>query len=89
MKRLFTFLVLVFLLQTVFALKPERKYQYRPEIFGLIYKEFKVKTEDNLKLNVWFFPAQDTLPRIKSWKNPVRRDYATIDNQKRPTIIVC
>jgi pimeloyl-ACP methyl ester carboxylesterase len=88
MKRLLTFLVLVFLFQSVFALKPERKYQYRPEVFGLIYKEFKVKTEDNLKLNVWFFPAQDTIPMSRNWSNPVRRAYTTIDNKKRPTIII-
>jgi uncharacterized protein len=95
MRRFFILIVLFFSYQTIFALKPDRKYPYRPEYFGLIYKEFKVKTEDNLKLNVWFFPAQDTIPwgslwkSPKNWKNPKKREYTVIDNQKRPTIIIC
>ena len=95
MRQFFILIVLFFVYQTAFALKPDRKYPYRPEYFGLIYKEFKVKTEDNLKLNVWFFPAQDTIPwgslwkNPKNWKNPKKRQYAVIDNQRRPTIIIC
>lgn len=81
------FLLLV-VYQTSFALKPDRKYDYRPENFGMIYKEFKVKTADNYKINTWFFPAQDSVP----WgykPTALKRDYATIDNKKRPTIIIC
>jgi pimeloyl-ACP methyl ester carboxylesterase len=88
MQRFLILIVLFFLFQTIFALKPDRIYPYKPEVFGLIYKEFKVKTEDNLKLNVWFFPAQDTLPWGSVWSNPIKRDYKLIDNQKRPTIII-
>ncbi len=89
MRQIFILIVLFFLFQTIFALKPDRKYPYRPEYFGLIYKEFKVNTEDNLKLNVWFFPAQDTLPWGSVWQNPKKREYTVIDNQKRPTIVIC
>lgn len=88
MQRFLILIVLFFSYQTIFALKPDRKYPYKPEYFGLIYKEFKVKTEDNLKLNVWFFPAQDTLARESVWQNPQKREYVVIDNQKRPTIII-
>ncbi len=91
MRRFLILTILFFFISTIFALKPDRNYPYRPEFFGLIYKEFKVKTEDNLKLNVWFFPAQDTLPKVwvsKNWKNPKKREYVVIDNLKRPTIII-
>jgi pimeloyl-ACP methyl ester carboxylesterase len=93
-RRVSLFLLLILSCQILFALKPVRKYPYRPEYFGLMYKEFKVKTEDKVKLNVWFFPAQDTVrwgslwKSPKNWKNPKRRKYA-VDNQKRPTIILC
>jgi pimeloyl-ACP methyl ester carboxylesterase len=73
----------------MFALKPDRKYPYRPENFGLIYKEFKVKTSDNYLINTWFFPAQDSVPWGKYWEKPLKKDYSTIDNKKRPTIIIC
>jgi len=68
---------------------PDRRYPFKPEYFGLIYKEFKIKTDDGIKLNVWFFPAQDTLPRSMVISNPKKREYKVIDNQKRPTIIIC
>ena len=89
MLRFLTLIMLFLSFQTIFALKPDRKYPFRPEKFGLIYKEFKVKTEDNVKLNVWFFPAQDTLPWGSVWQNPKEREYTLIDHQKHPTIIIC
>lgn len=68
MQRLLILFLLIFPYLPIFAaLKPDRKYSYKPENFGLIYKEFKVNTYDNLKLNVWFFPAQDTLPWGSVW----------------------
>ena len=63
MRRFFVLIVLFFLYQTIFALKPDRKYPYRPEYFGLIYKEFKAKMEYNLKLNSLVFscPRYNTM----------------------------
>ena len=51
-------LLSIFLFINVLALKPERGYKAKPENWGLIYKEFKVKTKDNLKINCWFIPNQ-------------------------------
>lgn len=88
MKRLWIFILMAFLIQSVYALKPKKKYDFKPESYGMIYKEFKATTSDNFKINVWFFPAQDSI-LFKYFKNPIKRDYKTIDNKKRPTIIVC
>jgi pimeloyl-ACP methyl ester carboxylesterase len=88
MKRLWIFIILVFLMHSVFALKPVKKYDFKPENFGMIYKEFKATTSDNYKINVWFFPAQDSVP-LKYVKNASKQPYKTLDNKKRPTIIVC
>lgn len=89
MKQFFILFALIFAIKTAYALKPEREYPYRPENFGLIYKEFKVKAVDNVRINVWFFPAQDTLRWGSVWLEPKLRDYTLIDNKKHPTIIVC
>lgn len=88
MKRFLIFVGLFFIFQTVFALEPDRVYPYRPEAFGLIYKEFTVVTKDHYKINVWFFPAQDSLSMTQYQPNPKKRAYTTIDSQKRPTIII-
>jgi pimeloyl-ACP methyl ester carboxylesterase len=83
-----------FLLITVvvFGIKPDRKYRFYPEKLGLIYKDINVITPDGLKIKTWFYPAQDTLTQIESekfWNNPQIRKYETLDNKKRPTVIIC
>jgi pimeloyl-ACP methyl ester carboxylesterase len=89
MHRFLIFILLISFNQSIFALRPDRVYPYRPDIFGMIYKEFKIKTKDNIKINTWFFPAQDTLPLSTTIKNPIKREYSVIDNKRRPTIIIC
>lgn len=36
-----------------FAIKPDRVYSNRPSDFGMVFKEYKVNTPDNMDLNVW------------------------------------
>ena len=79
---------MAFLMQSVYALKPSRKYDFKPESYGMIYKEFKATTSDNFKINVWFFSAQDSI-LFNYVKHPKKLENKTIDNKKRPTIIVC
>lgn len=88
MKRLWIFILLVFLIQSVFALKPVKKHDLKPESFGMIYKDLKATTSDNYKIYIRFFPAQDSVPYMYV-KNAKKLEYKTIDNKKRPTIIVC
>jgi pimeloyl-ACP methyl ester carboxylesterase len=88
MQRFLVLILLFFLYQTIFALKPDREYRYRPENFGLIYKEQKIRTSDNYLINTWFFPVQDSVPWGIYFQNPIKRDYIA-DNQKHPTIIIC
>ena len=75
-----------------FAIIPNRIYRFYPEKMGLIYKDLDVKTPDGLMIKTWFFPAQLT-PSDKeletAWENPVKKPYRTIDNKRRPTIIIC
>ncbi len=83
----------------LFALKPERGYKVIPSDYGVIYREVEFQTSDGLKLKGWFIPAQDTtgiansiigriLPVPEKLK-PVSREYRTLEDSKRPTIIIC
>lgn len=90
MHRFLTTIISLFLVsQLGSALKPDRKYQFRPESFGLIYKELKIRTSDNYLINTWFFPAQDSVPWGIYLQNPIKREYQTINSNKLPTIIIC
>lgn len=75
-----------------FALKPDSVYHIKPNLWGLMYKEYDVKTNDNYKLKAWFYPAQEALSTdsMKYYfdKKTELRPYATNKN-KIPTIIVC
>lgn len=92
MKRIIFVILILFPFLTVYSIKPDRKYRFYPEKLGLIYKEIKVVTPDGLKIKTWFYPAQDSLTqteRENAWNNPRIKPYQTIDEQKRPTIIIC
>ena len=85
-------ILLLLILQKVYGLKPDTTYHWKPEIYGLMYKEYKVKTDDNYLINVWFYPAQESLSndsmRYYFDKKSELRTY-DISNEKKPTIIVC
>lgn len=84
---------------SLYALKPERKYRAIPSDYGIIYREVVFQTVDSFKLKGWFFPAQDTLGIANSIigrmvpvpheLKPKLRLYTTLDDSRRPTIIVC
>ncbi len=40
------------------ALNPSRTYKQLPDKYNLSYEAHKVKTEDGVELNAWFFPAK-------------------------------
>ena len=61
MKKLVLILLLLIPLYS-FSIKPDTVYSFYPNVYGLIFKEFRVKTYDNIIINAWFYPAQDTLP---------------------------
>ncbi len=66
MKKHFALLITITLLQTtlVNALSPVRTYSVKPSDFGMKYEEIKIKTEDGLLLNAWYFPASQTSYKI-------------------------
>lgn len=75
----------------VFGIKPDTNYVVTPDLFGLIYKEFQVKTADNYEINVWFYPSQYSISNdsIKyNNSNKIVRKYEVIEYQ-RPTVIIC
>ena len=72
------------------AIIPDTVYIRKPESMGLIYKNLEVITNDGYKIETWFFPAQSPLSEGELRDlNGNRRTYATQDETKRPTIIVC
>ena len=92
MKRIIAFISILSISLTVFGINPDTVYRYRPEQYGLIFKEFKVKTEDNFLINVWFYPVQEAIPEdsILShyWTNPIKKPYIA-KQWNTPTIIIC
>ena len=83
------FILIIFSGKSLFALKPDNVYPFRPESLSLIYKEFNVTTEDKYKIKVWFFPAQDTIPFHFISQNPIKRKYSLINDSPCPTVILC
>lgn len=45
----------------VLAIKPERDYKWTPNMRGLGYSEYQVKTIDNFTLNVWEYDIADSI----------------------------
>jgi pimeloyl-ACP methyl ester carboxylesterase len=92
MKRLALILFASLLSQYAVAIKPDRVYRFYPEKVGLMYKRLDVVTPDGLRIETWFYPAQERLLDKELdavWENPVKRPYATLDNARRPTLIIC
>jgi len=80
------------------ALKPESGHPATPADYGIIFEEITFLSADGVALAGWFYPAQDTtgiatrmvgsIP-IPDYLKVSPRAYATLDNQRRPTIIIC
>jgi pimeloyl-ACP methyl ester carboxylesterase len=89
----FTFFLLIILIsQSSFGLKPDSTYYYKPNMFGLMYQEYKVKTSDDYSLNMWFYPAQDALSNdsIRYYiKNKTEVRPYEVTEEKKATIIIC
>lgn len=77
------------IVQSVSAIIPNTVYIRKPEELGLMYKEINVKTKDGYRITTWFFPAQKSLSDSELALNKSKREYKTLDNKKRPTIIIC
>jgi len=48
----------------IYGLNPERKYNVNPSDFGMKYEEIKIKSDDGIMLNAWYFPASKTSYKI-------------------------
>lgn len=98
-----THLKIVFLLllycSNLYSINPEKEYKAIPSDYGIIYKEISIATTDGLKLNAWFYPAQDTngiandiIGRVLPVPGELKkdpRDYVLKYNKAMPTIIIC
>ena len=50
--------LLLFLFQSHFIYRPSDEMEGTPKSFGMEYEEVSLKTEDGLKLNAWYVPAE-------------------------------
>src|SRR5690349_11159782 len=55
MRYLLALFTLIVVSITSFALNPSREYKFKPEKYGMQYKEEKIPTKDGASLNAWFF----------------------------------
>lgn len=69
------------------GIRPDRTYVRLPEHLGLIYKTLDVRTQDGYRIRTWFFPAQEAPGADAGSDTPLA--YRTLDEQKRPTILIC
>ncbi|MCD4794083.1 MAG: alpha/beta fold hydrolase [Bacteroidales bacterium] len=92
MKSLTTILLLFTFTGSGLALKPDTTYHWKPNVYGMMFKEYNVKTSDNYTLKAWFYPAQKALSRDSMIyyfnKKTEIRPYK-INKDKKPTIIIC
>lgn len=92
--RNFIIIIVFYFLQTfALGIKPDSVYAFTPQMRGMMYKEFQVKTPDNIRLNVWFYPAQELLSddSIKKYLEDehLEREYVVDESIKKPTILIC
>jgi len=69
------------------AIKPDRNYIRLPQNMGLIYKKLNVLTKDGVRIETWFYPAQN-IPEENTGQSDML-PYKVIDNKRRPTLIIC
>ena len=88
--------ILLLLVGRASALKPASEYWAYPSDYGIIYEEIQIKTKDNLSLNAWFIPSQDTtgiryvgskLPSAYKLSPPPDKKPRQLP-PKKPTIII-
>jgi uncharacterized protein len=77
------------------ALKPEAGYVARPGDFGIICDYVTFAASDSVRLQGWFFPAQDTagildhsIP-VPPERRPPPRPYVAGAYGPRPTVVIC
>lgn len=97
--RFITSIIILLVSSSLYALKPEKEYKAIPSDYGIIYREVIFQTSDSLNIKGWFSPAQDTAGIANSIVGrmvPVPpelkckpRNYATLDEKRKPTIIIC
>jgi len=92
-------ITLVLFVNSLYGIKPQKEYLAIPSDYGVIYREAVFPTSDHLNIKGWFIPAQDTTgianeiigravpvpPELKCSPRP----YATLDDARRPTVIIC
>lgn len=52
------------LVSNLSALNPVRSYAVKPSDFGMKYEEIKIKSEEGIMLNAWYFPSSQTSYKI-------------------------
>lgn len=91
-KRVLSYFIILLFPILAFGINPDTTYLFTPKNYGLMYKELKVKTSDNILLNAWFYPAQELIS-IDSMKyyqeGNLIRNYVVDESIKKPTIIIC
>lgn len=58
------FAVNLLLISNLNALSPVRTYSVKPSDFGMKYEEIKIKSEEGIMLNAWYFPSSQTSYKI-------------------------
>ncbi|MBE0564509.1 MAG: alpha/beta fold hydrolase [Krumholzibacteria bacterium] len=83
--------------QDAAALKPESGHPATPADYGIIFEEVAFQSADGVTLAGWFYPAQDTAGIATRMVGSIPipdhlkvgpRAYATLDDQRRPTIVI-
>ncbi len=54
----------LFVSAQIFALNPVRTYSVKPSDFGMSFEEIKIKSDDGMMLNAWYFPSAKTSYKI-------------------------
>ncbi len=90
MRKIYLILFVPLLLNSAFAINPEKEYYLKPEWYNIMYDEISFITIDGYKLKGWFYPAQDSSEILLTGDTTLcKKKYKLIDDVKRPTIIIC
>src|SRR5690349_3569759 len=60
------FIILLGFSIAVYAIKPDRDYKWTPDMRGLAYEEYQVKTSDHYTINIWEYKLPDSVKTNKT-----------------------
>ncbi len=62
--KIFKFITLLFIFNSLYALNPQKEYKVTPDEFGLSYEKIIIPTKDGMQLAAWFYKSNSDSKKV-------------------------